>query len=143
MDSPHIFRCTRRLMLDVCGEMEGKDMNVGMLISSEASMHLRRPHNRKRRSSNKKCLLPRPYLFRVTDRKKMNLFYFGLCTGIFYFLYSEETCTIDWQFLLCSSLLIAPLTLMLMYFGFICLALHSLLNQMAAFVFSNFSLVFV
>jgi len=130
-------------MLDVCGEMEGKDMNVGMLISSEASMHLRRPHNRKRRSSNKKCLLPRPYLFRVTDRKKMNLFYFGLCTGIFYFLYSEETCTIDWQFLLYSSLLIAPLTLMLMYFGFICLALHSLLNQMAAFVFSNFSLVFV
>jgi len=53
MDSPPYIELYKiRLRLDVCGEMEEKNMNVGMLISSEASMHLLRPHNRKRRSSS-------------------------------------------------------------------------------------------
>ena len=39
--------------------------------------------------------------------------------------------------------LLFPLILMLKYFGVSCLVLHNLLNQMAAFVFSNISLVFL
>ena len=39
--------------------------------------------------------------------------------------------------------LLFPLILMLNYFGVICLVLHVLLNRMAAFVFSNFSLAFL
>jgi len=40
-----------------------------------------------------------------------------------------------------SSYIIVVLILMLKYFGVICLVLHILLNQMAAFVVINFSLV--
>ena len=42
-------------------------------------------------------------------------------------------------FLFC---LLFPLILMLKYFGASCLVLHILLNQVVAFVFSNFTLVF-
>jgi hypothetical protein len=99
----------------------------------------------------------------------VNLFYFDRCIGgIFYYFNNEQTdahlidsfcytvlyhsCAIQkFDFLLYSVFaavlvflrcLLFALTLMLMYFGVICLVLHTFLNQMAPFVFSKFSLVF-